>query len=80
MLQEHFKKILNVEELDLSESQIKIKDEFIKYERTINLQNELFTDFDDTELDGKVKLSINHITYQNFKSLLRLLIRFIVDV
>ena len=31
-------------------------------------------------LYGKVKLSINHITYQNFKSVLRPLIRIILEV
>ena len=30
--------------------------------------------------DSKVKLSINHITYQNFKSVLRPLIMIILDV
>ena len=59
MLEEHFKKIFNVEESDLSESQIKIKDEVIRYERTINLQDEFFTDFNDTELELAIKESKN---------------------
>ena len=41
------------------------------------LDYELDKCFSVVMLLGKVKLSINHITYQNFKSVLRPLIRFI---
>ena len=54
---------------------------FQETNRSLEKRLKSFDSFDYFDLKhGKVKLSINHITYQNFKSVLRPLIRFILDV
>jgi hypothetical protein len=50
LLEQHFKKIFNEEEMLLNKFQLKIKEEINNYENSMNLLNEIDIEFNDVDI------------------------------